>query len=156
MDITLTLPASRFTVMSRLLSGVSAIAEPRSCPVAVVVQAVGPPELVLDVELELMPPVPVLELIPPVPVLELMPPAPLLELVVVLPELELVLGELPPVWLEVPLAPPPPHPPAAADAAKSKTPSPRARIPIDLMRVSFNEEKRSAQGTRPFGDPPPS
>jgi len=49
MLMTVTVPASRLTTTRRLSSGVSAIADPRSCPVATVVQAAGP-----ELELELL------------------------------------------------------------------------------------------------------
>jgi hypothetical protein len=144
MDMTVTLPASRLTVIRRPLSGVSAIAEPRNWPTAVVVQAVGPPELVL---LELL----VLAVVPPIPLLELavVPPIPLLvlelELVVVPLELELVVVP-PPMCPELAFELPPPQPPATADAAQITAPSPKALIGNDLMQVSFCRKEQGTVG----------
>src|SRR5277367_3107513 len=105
--------------MSLLSSEVSAIADPRSWPAAVVVQATGPPSAV--------PPVPVELDAPPVPD------------VLLLPELEVV----PPVPMVAVLCDPPPQPSAAPAAASRVAAIHSARMPSDLMQVSlWNEETR--------------
>jgi hypothetical protein len=120
---------------------VRAIAEPRSWPTAVVVHAVGPPELVLLAVVELL--VVELAVVPPIPllvVLAVVPPIPLLVLeldVVMLLELELC-ATFPPVCPELAFELPPPQPPATADAAQITAPSPKALLGNDLMQLSFD------------------
>src|SRR5277367_3051331 len=108
--------------MSLLSSEVSAIADPRSWPAAVVVQATGPPSAV-----------------PPVPVELDAPPVPAVPVVLLLPDLEVV----PPVPMVAVLCEPPPQPSAAPAAASRVAAIHSARMPSDLMQVSlWNEETR--------------